>query len=164
MGARRLRTGGKGRVVMRGILSHTIHFMCYFDSLRYSCFSRKYQGHQIPWRAKQSHNTNTGEMSHLLQRNKREVGASCFFLAVVVLAQSELSRSWLSRHHLEVTSVCRLEQELGGRANSREKHVIVIHYPPLKQHIRHSCSAPRQSQTFHRVLLLLYSIQRSLPR
>ena len=79
------------------IISHTIHFMCYFDSLRYSCFSRKYQGHQIPWRAKQSHNTNTGEMSHLLQiPDKREVGASCFFLAVVVLAQSELSRSWLS--------------------------------------------------------------------
>ena len=42
------KTGGKGRVVMRWIISHTIHFMCYFDSLRYSCFSRKYQVHQIP--------------------------------------------------------------------------------------------------------------------
>ena len=46
---------------------------------------------------RQSHNTNTGEMSHLLQiPDKREVGAGCFFLAVIVLAQSELSRSWLS--------------------------------------------------------------------
>ena len=44
MGARRLRAGGKGRVVMRGIISHTIHFMCYFDSLRYSCFSRNIPG------------------------------------------------------------------------------------------------------------------------
>ena len=28
-----------------------------------------------------------------------------------------------SRHHLEVTSVCRPEQELGGRADSQEKLV-----------------------------------------
>ena len=59
-------TGGKGRVVMRGIISHTFHFMYYFDSLRYQCFSRnttratRYRRGPRP-----GHNTNTGEMSHL---------------------------------------------------------------------------------------------------
>jgi len=66
-----------------------------------------------------------------------------------------------SRHHLEVTSVCRPEQELRGRANSREKHVI--HYPP-SDNTYDILAAPQQSQTFHRVPLLLFSIQRSLPR
>ena len=82
---------------MRGILSHTFHFMYYLTVCDTNVSPGIYQGHQIPWRAGKSHNTNAGEMSHLHNQNKRKVGASCFFLAVIVPAQSELSRSWLSR-------------------------------------------------------------------
>ena len=112
------------------------------------------------------HNTNTGEMSHLRKQLKRKVGASCFFLAVVVLAQSSCPGHGClisSSSGGDIRISVQAGEELGGRANSREKHVIVIQVPPSQQHIRHSC-APKRSQTFHRVLLLLYSVQRSLPR
>ena len=135
-------TGGKGRVVMRGILSHTIHFMCYFDSLRYSCFSRKYQGHQIPWRAKQSHNTNTGEMSHLLQQLTKGRWAPA--------VSSSLLLSWPSPscpgHGCLISSSSGGDTSMQARAGAGGAGhfpgtASVIHYPPLKQHIRHSCSA-----------------------
>jgi len=152
-------------VVIKRIISHTIHFMCYFDSLRYSCFSRKYQGHQIPWRADKATNTNTGEMSHLHNLNKREVGAGCFFPAVIVLAQSSCPG-----HGCLISSSSGGNISVQARAGAKgagqfpgKTHFIVIHYPP-SDNTYDILAAPQQSQTFHRVPLLLFSIQRSLPR
>ena len=71
---------------------------------------QEYQGHQITVEGRdQSHNTNTGEMSHLLKEAEK----------VMVISSSS-----------GVTLVCRLKQELGGRANSPGKQFIVIQLPP----------------------------------
>ena len=54
-------TGGKGRVVMRGILSHTFHFMYYLAVCDTNVSPGIYQVHQIVETLDQSHNNNKGE-------------------------------------------------------------------------------------------------------
>ena len=55
-------TGGKGRVVMRGILSHTFHFMYYLTVCDTNVSPGIYQVHQITVETlDQSHNNNKGE-------------------------------------------------------------------------------------------------------
>ena len=152
---------------MRGIISHTFHFMYYLAVCDTNVSPGIYQGHQIPWRAEtKPQHQHGGDVPPPPETDKREVGAGCFFPAVIVLAQSSCPG-----HGCLISSSSEGNISVQARAGAKgagqfpgKTHFIVIHYPPLKQHIRHSCSAPRQSQTFHRVLLLLYSIQRSLPR
>ena len=82
--------GWEGRVVIRGAISYTLHFMYCFDSLRQPMppgmpGPPDYRGGSKPEPRHQQHG---GKCSPLLKsRHKERRDASCFFSVVTILAQ-----------------------------------------------------------------------------